>query len=116
MKKDIVPIVFLSGLALGVVALFVLMHFSMKPRPCGAMDYNKNIVPGYSAAGRYTTYCFECKDLEDPSSTRTNEDNEDELRVCPKETLHRYNENAKRLNAELIEKGYEPRYKVYEER
>jgi hypothetical protein len=105
------------GLFMGLglfAALVIASIHSLKPESCGCIRDGK-IVPGYLLKGRFENYCAECEDLKNPDHSNSSF-LEDELRACPKEVLATYNLNAKRLNHEMVEKGYKPRYEIYKEK
>jgi hypothetical protein len=114
--KDIPAISwFMSIIFIILMALFpIVFHDNIWGcQPCADIDYKGRIVPGYKFFSR--EYCFSCEALtkpEDPLLMKRLVSVKNMLKGCPKEYKDRYNENAKRLNAEMVARGYEPRFEI----
>jgi len=106
----------LGSIIIGIiVGGFWAISKMYEAKPCGYVNYKNEIEPGFLLTTRTGSSCFPCTQLEDPANS-DNSWHEEHIRVCPKESLRRYNENARRLNAAMEKKGYPTRFKIYEEK
>lgn len=80
--------------------------------PCGYVNFRGDVEPGYEVHAR-TTWCMSCAALvEFADGDERYLSMAKKLHGCPRSFTDAYNEKAKRLNADLIAKGYKPKFEI----